>query len=413
MAPSDHIPFRLHPNLVAAVEEALATILVHGLPADKVMARLLKSNPRWGARDRAFIAETTYEILRYLRHYVKGVGPGTDFLRIIGWHFLARGEKLPDWPEWDSIPALPVHPDPVPLAIRESVTDWLDRKGREAYGERWPTLLAALNQPAPVVLRVNPLRSSLADTRMALAEAGIDTLERGEWALELEERANVFRTAPFLEGWFEVQDLASQQIAPLLDIRPGQRIVDACAGAGGKTLHLAALTGNKGQIIALDTEKFKLLELRKRANRAGATNVETRLIDHGKVVRRLYGSADRLLLDVPCTGSGVLRRNPDAKWRINEAYLAHCQALQAEILDRYSRICKPGGRMVYATCSILREENQEQIAGFLTRNPGFTLEGEGQFLPDDFGYDGFYYAILTAPTGPSADAGSDDAPSDN
>lgn len=403
---NDQPVLRLHPNLVHAVEEALATTLMQGYPADKVMARLLRSNPQWGARDRAFIAETTYDILRWLRHYVKGYGPATDWRRVIGWHFQSRGFTLPDWPEWRDMPAPPDHGPQAPLAIRESVTDWLDRKGSEAYGDRWPSLLSALNRPARVVLRVNPMRATLADTAQALAAEGIATRVLGEWALELEERANIFRSQPFLAGWFEVQDLASQQIAPLLEIRPGDRVVDACAGAGGKTLHLAALSGNKGQIIALDTEAPKLTELRKRAARAGATNVQTRLIDHSRVVKRLYGSADKLLLDVPCTGTGVLRRNPDAKWRIGEEYLQQCLSLQADILAKYCRICRPGGRIVYATCSILPEENEGQIARFLESHPGYTLVQEGQLLPDDFGYDGFYFAVLTAPKGPSEAAGS-------
>ncbi|MCO6484628.1 MAG: RsmB/NOP family class I SAM-dependent RNA methyltransferase [Saprospiraceae bacterium] len=394
MADSDPSPTRLYPNLVAAVEQALTDTLVGRHPADKVLGRLFKANPKWGSRDRAFIAETTYDLLRYLRHYTERIGARTEWWSLIGWHLQAKGILLPDWPEWRQLPPCPVHLSDAPLAVVESVTDWLDRKGRAAYGDRWPSLLHALNRPAKVVLRINALKTGLEEARQRLAGEGIDTQPVGPWALELAERINVFQSAAFREGWFEVQDLASQQIAPLLDIKPGQRIVDACAGAGGKTLHLAALAANKGQIIALDTEAPKLAELKHRAARAGAHNIETRLIDHTRVIRRLSASADRLLLDVPCTGTGVLRRNPDTKWKLGEEVLQKCMALQHQILRQYAGICRPGGRMVYATCSILPEENQDQIRNFLAEHTGFILLLEGQFLPDDFGYDGFYYAVL-------------------
>lgn len=400
---------KLHPNLVEGVEQALDSALRRGVPADKVLMRLFRDHPKWGGRDRAFIAETTYAIVRYLRHYVNGIGPDTDWRRVIGWHLLDQGFALPPWPGWEGLRPLPRKKDE-PLAVTESITDWLDRKGREGYGNRWPALLHALNEVAPVVLRINPLRCTLEEARAALDELGIVAEPRGDLALELMQRADVFRTEPFRAGWFEVQDLASQQVAPALHVLPGQRIVDACAGAGGKSLHIAALTGNKGQIIALDTEEFKLLELRKRAARAGVSNIETRAIDDLKVVKRLYGTADRLLLDVPCTGTGVLRRNPDIKWKIGQVFLDKVTGIQADILQRYSPICKPGGLMVYATCSILPEENGHQVRAFLQKNPGFRLVEEKQLLPDDFGYDGFYIATIERITNPTANEGSPDAP---
>lgn len=399
---------KLHPNLVEGVEQALDASLRRGVPADKVLMRLFRDNPKWGGRDRAFIAETTYSIIRYLRHYTNGIGPDTDWRRIVGRHLLEQGYQLPPWPGWEGLRRRQAESD-LPLAVTESITDWLDRKGREGYGERWPAILHALNEPASVVLRINPLRCNIAEAQAALSLVGIASTPRSELALELEQRADVFRTEPFRAGWFEVQDLASQQVVPALDVLPGQRIVDACAGAGGKTLHIAALTGNKGQIIALDTEEYKLLELRKRAARAGISNIETRAIDDFKVIKRLYGTADRLLLDVPCTGTGVLRRNPDIKWKIGQAYLEKVTTLQADILQRYSPICKPGGLMVYATCSILPEENDLQVAAFLERNTGFRLREEKRLLPDEFGYDGFYIAVIERLTNPSEGEGSPDA----
>lgn len=160
----------------------------------------------------------------------------------------------------------------------------------------------------------------------------------------------------------------------------------------------------------MDPEEGKLQELRKRAARAGISNVEARKIENQKTIKRLHGSADRLLLDVPCTGTGVLRRNPDTKWKLGQEVLDRCTIVQADILRQYAPMCKPGGRIVYATCSILKEENQDQIREFLATHPGYQLLEEKQLLPDDFGYDGFYYAVLERLTTPSATSDSTDAP---
>jgi 16S rRNA (cytosine967-C5)-methyltransferase len=215
-------------------------------------------------------------------------------------------------------------------------------------------------------------------------------------ALELDERANVFSTKAFKDGFFEVQDASSQLVAEFLDVQPGQRVVDTCAGAGGKSLHLAALMENKGQVIALDIYENKLKELKRRAKRARAHNIDTRTIDTTKVVKKLYNSADRVLIDAPCSGLGVLSRNPDAKWKLQPEFLEKIRNTQAEILDRYSKIMKDDGKMVYATCSVLPSENQKQVQAFLNRESGkdFVLMKEKTVLAHKSGYDGFYMALL-------------------
>jgi 16S rRNA (cytosine967-C5)-methyltransferase len=183
-------------------------------------------------------------------------------------------------------------------------------------------------------------------------------------------------------------------VAEFLQIEPGMRIVDACAGAGGKTLHIASLSQNKGRIISLDTEQWKIDEAKKRARRAGVSNLETRLIDSNKVIKKLYDTADRLLLDVPCSGLGVLKRNPDAKWKLSPEFIDKVKGQQEAILEDYCKIVKPGGKMVYATCSILPSENQLQVQKFLSKNDQFTLEEERVVLPSESGFDGFYMARL-------------------
>jgi 16S rRNA (cytosine967-C5)-methyltransferase len=214
-------------------------------------------------------------------------------------------------------------------------------------------------------------------------------------ALILEERQNIFTRQQFKDGLFEVQDAGSQLIAPFLQVKPGMRVIDACAGGGGKTLHLAALMQNKGRIIAMDIESWKLDELKKRARRAGASNnIETRLIDSSKVIKRLENSADRLLIDVPCSGLGVLRRNPDAKWKLSPEFIQEVKATQQSILNDYCDMLKTGGVMVYSTCSILPEENEDQVQMFLEHHKGqFELEAQRMILPSE-GFDGFFMARL-------------------
>jgi 16S rRNA (cytosine967-C5)-methyltransferase len=211
--------------------------------------------------------------------------------------------------------------------------------------------------------------------------------------VQLEEKKNVFLTSIFKEGFFEVQDAGSQLIGEFVDAQPGLRVIDACAGAGGKTLHLAAMMENKGQIIALDIHAWKLVELKRRAKRAGAHNIETRTITDTKVIKRLHEKADRLLIDAPCSGLGVLRRNPDSKWKIDQDFIDRIKNEQKQILQDYSKMVKKGGKLVYATCSILPSENEDQVKIFLENNADFKLVKENKVLPSQ-GFDGFYMALI-------------------
>ncbi len=395
---------RLYPNLIRAVVESLQRIFHKNDYADKVIQRALQSNPKWGARDRAFIAETTYDIVRWYRllYEILGKRPVSeaDWWLIVGILQLLQGNTLPTWREFQAIDAKRMQQRKQELSsirkIQESIPDWLDQLGAKELGAKWPPTIHALNEQAQVVLRANTLKTTPKILHKKLLEDGIQTKLLADNALLVTERKNLFRTEAFRKGWFEVQDFSSQQVAPFVQAEPGLRIVDACAGAGGKTLHLAALMENKGQIIALDTEDWKLKELRRRTRRAGITVVETRPIMTTKVIKRLDKSADRVLLDVPCSGLGVLRRNPDAKWKLDLDFVQRIRETQQQIITSYSRMCKPGGALIYATCSILPSENQEQVQRFL-ENKGaalFELEEERILLPQDEGFDGFYIARL-------------------
>ncbi|MDT0649818.1 RsmB/NOP family class I SAM-dependent RNA methyltransferase [Autumnicola edwardsiae] len=399
---------RLHRNLVFATIDALSDIFNEGKYADKVIANALKRDKRWGSRDRSFIAETTYDIVRWKRLYaeiaeVKEPFSRENLFRLFAVWATLRGIELPDWKQIEDTPTRRIKGKFDSLSqirkFKESIPDWLDELGvRELGEETWTKEINALNNTAPVVVRTNSLKTSKENLKEEFLKENIETHSLKDYpeALELNERANVFRTKAFQDGFFEVQDASSQQVAHFLEVEPGMRVVDTCAGAGGKSLHLAALMENKGQIIALDIYGNKLKELKRRAKRAGAHNIETREIDTTKVIKKLYNSADRVLIDAPCSGLGVLSRNPDAKWKLQPEFIDRIKATQSEILDSYSKIVKSEGKMVYATCSVLPSENQEQVEKFLAREEGknFRLIKDQKLLSSETGYDGFYMALL-------------------
>lgn len=397
---------KYHRVLVEAIVYALQQVFVENRQADKVIEYVLKSNKKWGSRDRAFIAENTYEIVRWWRllKFVTQLSDTTVSEEAQFWQLFAawrilQGDKLPVWQEFAKInekQILARFEEAQPIRkIKESVPDWMDSIGEQELGEEWNAELQAMNKQAPVVLRTNTLKTNQADLRRKFQEIGIETttLPDVNDALVLERRANVFSTEAFKNGFFEVQDAGSQLIAPFLEVQPGMRVIDACAGAGGKTLHLATLMENKGRIIAMDVEDYKLQELQRRARRNGIGNVETKLIE-AKTIKRLKESADRLLLDVPCSGLGVLRRNPDAKWKLKPEFLENIKKTQSEIISNYSKMLKHGGKMVYATCSILPSESEEQVKKFLIQNPEYQLIKEQRTSPATDGFDGFYMALI-------------------
>ncbi|MGL5408835.1 MAG: RsmB/NOP family class I SAM-dependent RNA methyltransferase, partial [Shewanella sp.] len=301
--------------------------------------------------------------------------------------------------------ALPVDPQRLAARIEQAKAqpvlwdgcpEWLDVMGREQLGEQWPKERAALCVAPKRFVRANGLKVSREELAAKLAaEYVTTTLVPGvESALEVTSDSALFRTQSFKEGLFEQQDAGSQRVAAALDAKPGMRVIDACAGAGGKTLHIAAQMQGKGRLLAMDVEQWKLDKLKERARRSGAYNVETRLIASSKTIKRLKLSADRVLLDVPCSGLGVLKRNPDAKWRDTPDRLPVLMDLQKQILASYSRMVKVGGIVVYATCSIFPGENREQIDAFLAQNDNFRLLEDETISPADTGFDGFYLAKL-------------------
>jgi len=281
-------------------------------------------------------------------------------------------------------------------AIRESIPDWLDKLGSEELGSRWEKEISYLNSNPPIVLRANRLKTTPHELYKILTNEGYKVKKiANSDALILTKSANVFKSNAFKLGMFEQQDFSSQQVVPFLKVEEGQWVVDACAGNGGKSLHLASLMNNKGKIIALDIKDWKLKELKRRARRAGASNIETKPIETSKTIKRFHKKADRLLIDAPCSGLGVLKRNPDTKWHLTAENIDELHLVQRQILEKYCHMLKPGGFMVYSTYSILPSENEQQVKWFIDKMNGqYTLEEEQTLYPSETGFDGFYMARI-------------------
>lgn len=393
-----------HKNLLDAVVNSTIEIFGEKRHADRLIQTLFRNNRKWGSRDRKFVAENIYEIVRWWRLLWATLGEPESLdkeatYRLLGTLLIIKGLELPTFPEFSNLKKDTLLENYTQARktrkLRESIPDWLDDLGYAEVGN-WEQVIAALNKEAEVVLRVNTITTNKEKLISELAKEGIQTytLDWAPDALVLKERQNIFLSPSYNKGYFEVQDASSQLVAPFVDAEEGMRVIDACAGAGGKSLHLANLMHNKGKIIALDIHDWKLDSLKLRARRNKITVIEPRLIQSNKVIKRLKESADRVLLDVPCSGLGVLRRNPDTKWKLSPAILEELKKNQSEILDKYSTMVKPGGNLIYTTCSILPSENRQQVENFLASNKTFSLQKMETISPVLHGYDGFFMASM-------------------
>ncbi|MGQ0828430.1 MAG: RsmB/NOP family class I SAM-dependent RNA methyltransferase [Bacteroidota bacterium] len=404
---------KLHRTLVQAIITTLQQIFVEGRYADKAVEHVLKQNSKWGSRDRHFIAETIYGMVRWWRLLeitaeIENPKTEKEYWKLFAAWCVINEIGLPDWKDFFEIDKSKLIENysrtKSVRKYRESIPDWLDELGSKELGEKvWEKELAELNKKAKVVLRVNTLKTTLEELQKKLSEQNVEVemicnasplwgeIKRG--ALVLKKRQQLNQLNEYKQGLFEIQDASSQLIAGFLQVQPGMTVIDACAGAGGKSLHIAAMMKNAGKIISMDVEERKLVELKKRADRAGASIIKTQLINPN-TIHQLKNSADRLLLDVPCSGLGVLRRTPDAKWKLNPDFIDQVKRTQQEIIGNYSQMLKSGGIMVYATCSILPSENQDQMEKFLKSNPHkFELLSDRKVLPSE-GFDGFYMCAL-------------------
>jgi len=398
---------KIHKLLVDKIVVTLISIFTETIYADKAIERVFKDNRKWGSRDRRFFAEAVYDCVRFRRRYWSLAGMNDqDYLdpkaindhsifRLWLAYFKDKTGQTPEWAPQGAVQAINLSKS-LPLAIETSFPDWIVDTFKQYYPNDFEKILKSLNDTAPIFLRVNEIKSTVDQVIKALKDedVSVERVKQVPNALRLSEKKNVFSTQAFHKGFFEVQDGGSQMISLLMDVRPGMRVVDACAGAGGKSLHLASLMKNKGKIISLDINDRRLKELRGRATRNGVDIIEQKVIDSQKVIKRFENSFDRVLLDVPCTGAGVIRRNPDAKWKLKKDDLQNLIQTQREILGSYSQMMKKDGKLVYATCSLFPEENELQVKHFLAENPNWKLDNEFHVRPDTTAFDGFYAACL-------------------
>jgi len=356
-------------------------------PADKQMEGYFRQHRDLGVRDRGFVAETVYGCLRrrrFLEYALSNETAAQPEAMVAAYALSVQGRSARNLEEIGfsgdarvlaaRIRSLDRASLPVP--VRTDLPDWLAERLLAQFGEAETIALAdALNRPASLDLRVNTLKASREQVQASLLQEGYasEPTPISPVGLRRHERTPLFKTKCFQQGAFEIQDEGSQLLCLLMEPKRHERIVDFCAGGGGKTLHLGALMTNTGTIYAFDIAHGRLDKLKLRLKRAGLNSVRTQLIEHerDRPVRRLHGKIDRVLVDAPCSGTGTLRRNPDVKWR--ELNLVDLVAQQQRILAAASELLKPGGRLVYATCSLLRDENDAVVEQFLAGHPDFTI----------------------------------------
>ena len=437
-------------SVAGHVLEALLLADRAGGPADRVVSGFLRDRRYLGSRDRRAISDAFFGVIRHRRllealleeflrihpAYAPIDVPARRYVPLLMIHASlhpgpftavpppaaeARAVWTPYFPDLDPQPLLDwsagakelsfIHESPaVTLGVRHSFQDWMT----EEWLTRWPSeaeeLLAALNRPGVVTLRVNLLKTDRTECRRRLANEGIEAFEPAfpETALVVAKRFNQNASAAFKEGWYEVQDAGSQAVSIACAPGEGGTVVDGCAGAGGKTLHLAALMKGRGRIVAVDTDEARLRELSVRAKRAGVT-IATTVLAGKFAADGLARKADVVLVDAPCSGSGTIRRNPSLKWSVREEDLERLSVRQLELLRKYAPLVKPGGRLVYSTCSLFRAENEAVVEKFLAGDPTFrgadasagipwevqrSEHGSILILPHRHPADGFFVAVL-------------------
>ncbi len=433
---------RLPPAILANTEEVLREILRFSAPADTTLSRYFKDHPRLGGRERGAIAEGVYAVLRNKSFFTDfaGSGNGMRRLAILGLAEAVGAESLGGLSE-EEVEFLArikeIDRTLMPAQKRANLPDWLYEKFVAQFGEEETVILAeALNQPAPLDLRVNSIKATRDDVMNELAQAPIvaEPMPFAPLGLRIHKKPSLQNLPLFKSGAIEVQDEGSQVLSQIVGAKRGEMVVDFCAGAGGKTLALGALMRNTGRLYAFDVSEKRLAKLKPRLARSGLSNVHPVQIAHERDVKikRLAGKVDRVLVDAPCSGLGTLRRNPDVKWRQKPEAVTEMHHKQIAILDGAARLLKGGGRLVYATCSLLEEENDRVVEQFLAAHEDFELVPMSKvlaeqkidlemgdylkLLPHKHQTDGFFAAVLerkkmvkpVAPAEVAEEAGADE-----
>ena len=398
---------KLHRNIALGILCGLDKTLIDKRPAADVIKRLFKNNPIWGSRDRRTVAQAFYDIIRQKRFFhtlTAKESADINLWNLLGCWMVLNDFPLPEWEEFNNIDTEAISKKaPILTQNRKykySIPDWLDQMGVEDFGEAtWEKEIASLNTPAYLIVRVNTLVTNVDKLKEKLEKKYniiSEIIPAYPHALLLREKQSLQALKEYRKGWFEIQDANSQKITPWLKAESGKYYIDACAGAGGKSLHLADLTKDAARILALDIYPAKLDELRKRCYRNNIQSVQTINVDDIEILKTLEPNADGILIDAPCSGIGVLKRNPDTKWNMTPRRLNTILETQQRILQTYAPLVRKGGYLVYATCSILAVESKLQVVKFLNSRIGtqFELEKEHTYFSHLTGYDGFYCARL-------------------
>lgn len=434
-----------HAARLQATIDLLDQIAETKSPADRIMSAYFKQRRYIGSKDKASISENLYTILRNrmrFEYILNSKDLGIHSRMLVALLLKMEDGDLYDTFDGDKYSPKRLRPgqlerfeeldlnvvESAPLNVKLNVPEWIAPKLQQALGDRYEQEMTAINKMATTDIRVNTLKSSLAPVEQALADVGYlaHKTDLSPWAVRFEKRVSLFGLPAFKQGWFEIQDEGSQLLALLTGVRAGDKVVDFCAGAGGKTLAMAAMMENKGTIYACDVHTKRLDQLGKRSKRSGAHNIRTHILssENDKWVKKHAEYADMVLLDAPCTGTGTWRRSPDSRWNLAQENLDNLVALQQSIMQSAKRLVKPGGRLLYATCSLLEEENEAQVLMFLENNPDFapadfelpdvlaahperfkTTGHEIRTFPAMTGTDGFYVACLRR--APKEEEGSD------
>ncbi len=397
LSPKWDNPPPMHPKaLLEASSELVRLSLKFDHPTDAIVARFFRDNRGLGPRERATLSDTVYAVLRHkllFEHFApSGSGPRERRLAILGLAHSQQGghgNAAQVQAEKDFLRAALTDQENAWLEQcqqiqagdllerhRHNLPEWLVTPLKDALGEEFWPLVQSLEQMAPLDLRVNMLTDKRAEVQAELAKAGVKSKPTpfSPWGLRLQGKPSLAKVDAFVRGAVEVQDEGSQLLALLLDAKRGEMVVDFCAGAGGKTLAIGAAMRNTGRLYAFDTSAHRLDGLKPRLARSGLSNVHPAALAHERDerIKRLAGKIDRVLVDAPCSGLGTLRRHPDLKWRQNPQSVAELATLQAAILQSAARLLKPGGRLVYATCSLLQQEDEDVAQAFSQANPDFV-----------------------------------------
>jgi len=401
---------KFHRNIFLNLLLALERVFINKSRASKVLLNIVHINSKWGKRDREVIYDAFYSIIRWKKKYEYylnekiSLNVKNDIIKLIGVWAILNNYKVNGQPELGNLNYEQIISNSkkkiTENSILNSIPKWIDEIGLKELPNTWNKEIKSLNNKAKVSIRVNTLkisRDKLQEILLKRYSIETEKILKYPEALIFIKKKNILKNTLYNKGYFEVQDANSQLIAPYSLCEPKMNVIDACAGAGGKSLHLSTIMKNQGNIIAMDINPSKLIELKKRMIRNNIKIIKPTLIKKNENLKKYFSYADRVIIDAPCSGIGTLKRNPELKWKLKKVSFEKILKEQEKILNIYSKLVKPNGKLIYSTCSILPSENQKQIKKFLKTKNGdkFELEDESFHSTINCNFDGFYSARLS------------------